>query len=222
MRAGEVCSQADIPDIPKPALVPPWRNLVRVIQAAACTFMTRRFQPQARVKLTGAVQSGYHSDGPWMWIQYRRRRWRHLAVFIRKSVGAQAVMEAPFWGPGKMARFSLIFGDDPRQAHRITRYLMAVGSSLLVLALMYLLYRQGDLDPAGFRYAAAAMLFCFVLFYLLFRTGLNLRMRDPSLTVAQIRVAAGAELCHVLRLQRHAPAVSHDFPDDLAVQSFSH
>ena len=85
-----------------------------------------------------------------------------------------------------MARFSLIFGDDPKQAHLIRRYLMAVGTSLLALVLMYVLYRQGELDAAGFWYASAAMLFFFVLFYALIRSGLNLRMRDRSMTVPQM------------------------------------
>lgn len=84
-----------------------------------------------------------------------------------------------------MTRYPLIFGDDPRQAHLIRRYLMAVGTSLLVL-LLVVLYRRGDLDPAGFAYAATAILFCFVFFYALIRSGLNMRLRDRSMTMAQM------------------------------------
>jgi len=81
---------------------------------------------------------------------------------------------------------SLVFGDDPRQAHRISRYLMAVGSSLLALLLMYVLYRRGAMEAAGFRQAGLAMLFFFLMFYGLLRAGINLRFADPSLTVWQM------------------------------------
>lgn len=63
---------------------------------------------------------------------------------------------------------------------------MGVGSSLLVLVLMHVLYRRGDMDAAGYAYFVAAMLFCFALFFGLFRSGLNLRANDPSLTAPQI------------------------------------
>lgn len=63
---------------------------------------------------------------------------------------------------------------------------MAVGSSLLALLLMYVLYRRGAMDAAGFRQAGLAMLFFFLLFYGLLRAGINLRFADPSLTVWQM------------------------------------
>ena len=85
-----------------------------------------------------------------------------------------------------MSLRSLVFGEDPRQAHRISRYLMAVGSSLLALLLMYVLYRRGAMDAGGFRQAGLAMLFFFLLFYGLLRKGINLRFADPSLTVWQM------------------------------------
>jgi diguanylate cyclase (GGDEF)-like protein len=81
---------------------------------------------------------------------------------------------------------SVAYDESARQAHRVRRYLMGVGTSLLVLLLMYVLFLRGELEPAGFYYGAAGMLFCFALFYGLFRSGMNRRMEDPSLTEGQI------------------------------------
>jgi diguanylate cyclase (GGDEF)-like protein len=81
----------------------------------------------------------------------------------------------------EVAMFAL--EDDPKQAHRIRRYLIAVGSSVLVWLLLFLLYWGGHLEKTGLVHATGGMLFFFVLFYALFRSGLNLKARDPSLTV---------------------------------------
>lgn len=93
-----------------------------------------------------------------------------------------------------MFLYTLILGQDSRQAHRIRRYLMGVGSSMLGLALMYVLRLRGDMEPEGFRYAVSAALFFYVLFYGLIRGGFNVRLRDPSLTAAQM----GASLAVIL------------------------
>ncbi len=85
-----------------------------------------------------------------------------------------------------MAAQPSVRDEDAKQAHRIRRYLMGVGSSLLVLILMHVLYLRGDLDAAGYVWCASAMLFLFALFYVLFRSGLNRRAHDPSLTVPQV------------------------------------
>ena len=79
--------------------------------------------------------------------------------------------------------------DDPKQAHRIRQYLIAVGTSVLVWALLFLLYWEGYLEEAGLIHVTGGMLFFFGLFYALFRSGLNLRFRDPSLTVEMMESA---------------------------------
>ena len=81
---------------------------------------------------------------------------------------------------------TLILTDDPQQQHRIQRFLMAVGSSVLVWAVMFLIYSQGHMDGAALVHVGIAMLLLFVLFYGAFRTRLNLRAREPSLTAAQM------------------------------------
>lgn len=89
---------------------------------------------------------------------------------------------------------ALILGEDSRQAHRIARYLMGVGSSLLGLLLMLALYLRGDMLESGFQYAIASAMFFYVLFYALIRGGFNVRLGDPSLTAAQM----GASLAVIL------------------------
>ncbi|HEY6240081.1 MAG TPA: GGDEF domain-containing protein [Burkholderiales bacterium] len=82
-----------------------------------------------------------------------------------------------------MAMLALFPKDDHRQAHRIRRYLFALGSSVLAWLLLFLLYWEGYLEETGLIYTTSGMLFFLVLFYALFRSGLNLKVRDPSLTV---------------------------------------
>lgn len=85
-----------------------------------------------------------------------------------------------------MPGFSIIPKHDPQQAHRIRRYFLAVATSLLVLYFMTVVHIHGYLELRGLQWCAAGMTLCFVVFYALFRSGLNLKCRDPSLTGAQM------------------------------------
>lgn len=85
-----------------------------------------------------------------------------------------------------MAFFNLIPKDNPQQAHRIRRYFLAVGTSLLVLYFMGVVHIHGYMEWNGLQWAATGMLLCFVVFYALLRSGVNLKFRDPSLTGAMI------------------------------------
>lgn len=72
------------------------------------------------------------------------------------------------------------------QTRLLKRYWIAAGSSFLVLLLMFALYWQGYLVETGFKITVIGILFCIVVFYALFRSGLNLKASDPSLTIAQL------------------------------------
>lgn len=72
------------------------------------------------------------------------------------------------------------------QARLMKRYWVAAGSSLLVLLLMFVLHWEGYLTGTGFRITAGGILFWIAFYYVLFRSGLNFRANDPSLTIAQI------------------------------------
>ena len=75
---------------------------------------------------------------------------------------------------------------DIKQARLLQRYWIAAGSSILVLLFMYALHWNRYLDERGFYYAASGILFCIVFYLVLFRSGLNRKASDPSLTIAQV------------------------------------
>lgn len=91
--------------------------------------------------------------------------------------------------------------DNARQALRLRRYLMGAGTSLLAALALFVCYWL-RLLPLSIAVGGAALIgFFVVLFYGLFRSGLNLRVRDPSLTTEMI-VAAVLTLAY---LMYHAP-----------------
>ena len=101
-----------------------------------------------------------------------------------------------------LAGSNALFSRDESQALRMRRYLMAAGTSLL---LCLTLLASAFVERLPWRVAiegSAAILALIVLFYVIFRTGLNLRFSDPSLTTEQL----GAALLLVAYLVTHAGA----------------
>lgn len=82
--------------------------------------------------------------------------------------------------------FTLAPTDDPAQAHLIRRFLAAAVTSLLVMLLMLLLHSQGYLERTGLVVASSTIAAFVLSFYSVFRSGLNLRASDPSLTAEQM------------------------------------
>jgi diguanylate cyclase (GGDEF)-like protein len=79
--------------------------------------------------------------------------------------------------------------DEGRQSLRLRRYLMGASTSLLAVAALFICHWLGLL-PLNTAVGGAALIgFFVVLFYGLFRSGLNLRFRDPSLTAEMIFAA---------------------------------
>ncbi len=92
--------------------------------------------------------------------------------------------------------------DHSRQTLRLKRYLMGASTSLLTAAALFICYWLGLL-PLNIAIGGTALIgFFVVLFFGLFRSGLNLRFRDPSLT-AEMIFAAVLTLAY---LMYHAPA----------------
>ncbi len=85
-----------------------------------------------------------------------------------------------------MAIFSILPDNDARQVIRLKRYFFAVASSLLVLFFMGVVHIYGYMELRGLYIAASGMVFLFVVFYTLIRSGINRHFRDPSLTIAQM------------------------------------
>ena len=78
---------------------------------------------------------------------------------------------------------------DPRQPLIVKRYLMAVATSFMVIALLGIAYALGRLEWTGLVHGTILILFWVVVFFAAIRTGLNRRLRDPSLTAAQVASA---------------------------------
>jgi hypothetical protein len=102
-----------------------------------------------------------------------------------------------------VARFFPLPGDDREQGVRFRRYLIAVGTSLTVVLLLGVCVLAGALAPRPFAIAAGIALVSIASFYLVFRSGLNRRARDPSLTVPMMLAA----ICVVTYALYHLGAV---------------
>jgi diguanylate cyclase (GGDEF)-like protein len=96
--------------------------------------------------------------------------------------------------------------DEPKQQIRFRRYLMAAGTSVMFVVLLALCVVDGVLKPPQFLIAASAVLLFIVGFYAAFRFGLNLRARDPSLTVPMM-LSAIAVITYTLYYVDHARGV---------------
>jgi signal transduction histidine kinase/CheY-like chemotaxis protein len=73
-----------------------------------------------------------------------------------------------------------------RQALRMRRYTMAAGTSLMVIALLFVAYLFGGIERTGLVRGTLLILFWVAVFYAALRSGLNLKFRDPSLTMLQL------------------------------------
>jgi len=81
------------------------------------------------------------------------------------------------------------FPADERQRLRMRRFLIASGTSLLVCLVLFVCSYFGVLPLQAAVRGTVGIVALIVLFYVLFRFGLNLRFADPSLTAEQICVA---------------------------------
>lgn len=87
-----------------------------------------------------------------------------------------------------VSRFT-IFPADERQSLRIGRFLMAAGTSLLACLALVLCAFLGLLPWRVAVEGTAGVITLMLGFYALFRSGLNLRFSDPSLTTEQVAAA---------------------------------
>src|SRR5688572_6078058 len=105
----------------------------------------------------------------------------------RSRPGSTAPADAP---PRRPAAWeSALFGPagvDRRQRLRMVRFFIASASSFLVIALFAVGHLLGFIPAGAFLGGTAMVLGVVALFYAIFRSGLNLRFGDPSLTFAQI------------------------------------
>ena len=86
-------------------------------------------------------------------------------------------------------RRRLAASGDPQQALRMGRFLTAAGTSLLALVLLFACYLFGALPGDALAQISVFTLFAVLAFFAMFRTGLNLKLPDPSLTLPQMLTA---------------------------------
>ena len=115
-------------------------------------------------------------------------------------MGTGAGTEAPA-AQARATRGVRLMPDDAREALRIRRYLIGSGTSLLVPVCLFLAHWL-DVMPIGAALAGTAIILALiVVFYLLFRFGVNLRAGDPSLTAEMI----GASILTLAWVMYQAP-----------------
>ena len=88
-----------------------------------------------------------------------------------------------------IARVFLFRSADRLQRIRFRRYLIAAATSLMVVLLLGVCVLAGALAVRPFAIAAGIVLASVTAFYFVFRSGLNLRARDRSLTIPMMLAA---------------------------------
>jgi diguanylate cyclase len=96
---------------------------------------------------------------------------------------------------------------DPKQPVRIRIFWMAAGSYLVGYLVLVVSYFLGVIGPQPLKYLALPFVLPNIAFYTLFRTGLNLKFKEPSLTVAQILAATMVIMYTVYLAEQVRPLV---------------
>ncbi len=96
---------------------------------------------------------------------------------------------ANFTFSNSIRHFSIIPKDDAKQALRIRRFFMAVVASVFYASLMYISYLAGYTEWKAIIGLLIIIPIMTIFLYIVFRTGLNLKMADPSLTAIQMSSA---------------------------------
>ena len=87
------------------------------------------------------------------------------------------------------AAHSVLASQEERQGLRMARFLMAAGTSLLVALALLVCSFLGLLPWRAAILGTSGIVALIAMFYVLFRTGANLRFADPSLTTEQVAAA---------------------------------
>ena len=92
-------------------------------------------------------------------------------------------------GSKTASHFSIIPKDDPKQALRLRRFFISLAIYTFNLSVSYCAYRAGIMELQTFYGFCILLLVIIIILYIIFRTGLNIWMSDPSLTSIQMCVA---------------------------------
>lgn len=88
-----------------------------------------------------------------------------------------------------LINFSIIPKDDPKQALRIRRFFMAAAAYFLWGFLGYISYLAGFVEWKAIAGLLIMLSSINIILYITLRTGLNMKMADPSLTAIQMCAA---------------------------------
>ena len=116
---------------------------------------------------------------------FRKKRLSLNINGIKKKLSALAYSLAEL-----AVDFSLIPRDDAAQALRLRRFFISFGIYVINLSLSYLAYLSGIMSLQALYWNWIIILSINVVLFIVFRTGLNKRMKDPSLTAPQICIAS--------------------------------
>jgi len=86
--------------------------------------------------------------------------------------------------------FSVIPRDDAAQALRLRRFFISFGIYIINFSLSYLAYLSGIMSLQALYWNWIMILTINIVLFIVFRSGLNKRMKDPSLTAPQICLAS--------------------------------
>ena len=89
----------------------------------------------------------------------------------------------------KVINFPIIPRDNRKQALRIRRFFMSAATYIFCASLVYVSYLAGFMEWKGFAGFLLLIPVINIPLYIFFRTGLNLKMADPSLTAIQMSFA---------------------------------
>jgi diguanylate cyclase len=84
---------------------------------------------------------------------------------------------------------ALLSDADPKQARRMRRFFMAVAASAMVFGLVAVAWLLGEIERHVLIQAGSMIAFFIAAFFVVFRSGVNLRFQDPSLTLPQVLAA---------------------------------
>lgn len=101
----------------------------------------------------------------------------------------------------------MLWPGDPAQRHRLRRYFMALGASAVVVAMFYVAAWAGFIARGEVHAIAGFTAVLALVFFALLRSGLNLRLPDPSLSREMIVAALAAILYGVACAERQNSAL---------------
>ena len=110
--------------------------------------------------------------------------------------------------PMKVSGNAISIGNERRQRLRIRRFAFASVFSIVFVIVLAVFHVYGKIDRSTLTHAGLFVFTFIVVFFCLFRTGLNLQSSDPSLTVWQFLAALATMLYVVYR----APETRLAFP----------